>query len=340
MAYLRLGSMFLATSLLLVTMCFVPQVSAQLGGSPNPDINIDCPDATVEIEVGPGDSRVGSVICTLENPSIHQEDVNITVEDIGLSAAYPSAVSISSNSEQTFTISWSADFNADVESFTSSIEATVTSVNGLPWATGNTKSDSVSVEIIPFGRPWIDMEGQEISLNYGEQSTLNFSLRNTGNEEDTLTLVMENQSGLEQFGFTFEYSDTSAKLGVNESKDIILTITASEDIAAGSFVVILQVDSQLADESGRPWIVEDNFRLQSIAEEESFLATSVNNVPAWAITTALVLAGLAVVAVIVVAVKLGMSRTSATTEFDFGDDFDDGFDLGDEEFDDFGLDDL
>jgi hypothetical protein len=54
----------------------------------------------------------------------------------------------------------------------------------------------------------------------------------------------------------------------------------------------------------------------------------------------MVLAGLAVVAVIVVAVKLGMSRRSATTEFDFEDNFEDDFDLGDEEFDDFGLDDL
>ena len=337
MAYLRLGSMFLATSLLLVTLCFTPQVSAQF----QPDINLDCPDSTVEIEVGPGDSRVGSVTCTLENPSLHSEDINISVEDIGLNVAYPGSVSVGPNSEQTFTISWSTEFNANVESFTSSIEATVTSANGAPWLLGNSKSESVNIEIMPFGRPWIDMEGQELSLNYGEQSTLNFSMRNTGNAEDTLSLVMENQSGLEEFGFTFEYSDTSAKLGVNQSKDIILTITASEGIADGSFVVILQVDSQLADESGNPWVVEDNFRLQSIAEEESFLSSSVDNVPAWAITTAMVLAGLAVVAVIVVAVKLGMSRSGgATTEFDFEDDLGDDFDLDDEEFDDFGLDDL
>jgi hypothetical protein len=320
----------------LVTICFVPQVSAQF----QPDINLDCPDSTVEIEVGPGDTRVGSVTCTLENSRPYTEDVNISVEDIGLNVAYPGSVSVSANSDQTFTISWSAEFNANVESFTSSIEATVTSAGAGVPVPANTKSDSVKVEIMPFGRPWIDMEGQEISLNYGEQSTVNFSLRNTGNAEDTLSLIMENQSGLEQFGFTFEYSDTSAKLGLNESKDIILTITASEDIADGSFVVILQVDSQLAEDSGNPWVVEGNFRLQSIAEEESFLATSVDNVPAWAITTAMVLAGLAVVAVIVVAVKLGMSRSSATTEFDFEDDFEDDFDLGDEEFDDFGLDDL
>jgi hypothetical protein len=55
----------------------------------------------------------------------------------------------------------------------------------------------------------------------------------------------------------------------------------------------------------------------------------------------MVLAGLAVVAVIVVAVKLGMSRSGgSTTEFDFEDDLGDDFDLDDEEFDDFGLDDL
>jgi len=337
MAYPRFGSLFLATSLLLVTMCFIPPVSAQF----QPDINIDCPDSTVEIEVGPGDTRVGSVTCTLENTRPYTEEVNISVEDIGLNVAYPGSVSVSANSEQTFTVSWSAEVNANVESFTSSIEATVTSAATVVPVPGNTKSDSVKVEIMPFGRPWIDMEGKELSLNNGGQTTLNFSLRNTGNAEDTLSVVMENQSGLEEFGFTFEYSDTSAKLRVNDSKEIILTITASEDITDGSFVVIMLVDSQLADDSGDPWVVEDNFRLQSIAKEESFLSTSVDNVPAWAITTAMVLAGLAVVAVIVVAVKLGMSRSSSsTTEFDFEDDLDDDFDLGDEEFDDFGLDDL
>ncbi len=337
MAYLRFGSMFITTSLLLVTMCFVPPVSAQV----QPDINLDCPDETVEIEVGPGESRVGSVVCTLENPSLHTEDVNISVEDVGLNVAYPGSISVGPNSEQTFTVSWSAEVNAIVESFTSTIEATVTSANGAPWLIGNSKSDSVKIEVMPFGRPWIDMEGQEITLNYGEQSTVNFSMRNTGNAEDTLSVSMENQSGLEGFGFTFEFSDTSEKLGVNESKDIILTITASEAIADGSFVVILNVESQLADDSGASWVVEDNFRLQSIAEAESFLSTSVDNVPAWAITTAMGLAGLAVVAVIVVAVKLGMSRRGSTNiEFEFEEDFGDDFDLDDEEFEDFGLDDL
>ena len=50
---------------------------------------------------------------------------------------------------------------------------------------------------------------------------------------------------------------------------------------------------------------------------------------------------MAVVDVIVVVVKLGMSRSGSTTsEFDFEDDLGDDFDLEDEEFDDFGLDDL
>ena len=341
MAQQRVGALLFALSLLTLSFYFAPPASAQLG-SPNPDINLDCPDSTVEIEVGPGDSRVGTVVCTLENPSMHQEDVNITVDEVGLNIAYPGTVSVSPGEEETFTITWSAEPGSGVATLTSEVEVIVESVlGGAPCLTCTSKSDSVKLEIMPFGRPAIDMVPQEISLNHGESTTLNFTVRNSGNDEDTLGMGMENQTGLEQFGFTFEYSVSSVKLQVNGTKDVVLTITASEEILDGTFTVLLQVSSELADDAGESWVVEENFRLQSIAKQESFLSTSVDNVPAWAVTTAMVLAGLAVVGVIVVAVKLGMSRKGGgEMEFDFDDDFDDDFDLDDEEFDDLGLDDL
>lgn len=341
MVRLRVAVILLALSMITVSFSLPRTVSGQLG-SPNPDINLDCPDATVEIEVGPGDSRLGSVLCTLENPSIHQEEVNITVDEVGLNIAYPGTVSVSAGEEQTFMITWSADPGSDVETLTSEVEVVVESFAlGIPCPQCTSKSDSVKIEIMSFGRPAIDMVPQEISLENGGSATLNFTVRNSGNDEDTLSIGMGNQTGLEEFGFTFQYSDNSVKLPVNGTKDVVLTITASEEIADGTFTVLLQVSSQLADDSGDSWIIEENFRLQSIAEQESFLSTSVDNVPAWAVTTALVLAGLAVVGVIVFAVKLGMSRRGGgDVEFDFEDDFDDDFDLEDDDFEDLGLDDL
>ena len=337
MARLRMTVILLSLSIIVVSFPLSSSAIAQLG-SPNPDINLDCPDSTVEIQVGPGDTRVGSVICTLENPSIHQEEVNITVDQVGLNIAYPGTVSVSAGEEETFTITWSADPGSDVQTLTSEVEVVVESFGlGIPCPQCSSKSDSVRIEIMPFGRPAIDMVPQEISLDYGELATLNFTVRNSGNDEDTLSIGMENQTGLEEFGFIFEYSESSVKLPVNGTKDVILTITASEEIADGTFTVLLQVSSQLAEESGDSWMIEENFRLQSIAKQESFLTTSVDNVPAWAVTTALVLAGLAVVGAIVVAVKLGMSRRG---EGDIEFDFDDDFDLEEDDFDDFGLDDL
>ena len=341
MPRLTASVILLSLSMILVSFPLSSTTFAQLG-SPNPDINLDCPDSTVEIEVGPGDSRVGSVVCTLENPSIHQEEVNITVDEVGLNIAYPGTVSVSAGEEETFTITWSADPGSDVETLTSEVEVVVESFGlGIPCPQCTSKSDSVRIEIMSFGRPAIDMVPQEISLNHGDLATLNFTVRNSGNYEDTLSIGMENQTGLEDFGFIFEYSESSVKLPVNGTKDVILTITASEEITDGTFTVLLQVSSQLAEESGDSWIIQENFRLQSIAKQESFLATSVDNVPAWAVTTALVLAGLAVVGAIVVAVKLGMSqRSKGNVEFEFEDDFEDDFDLDDDDFDDLGLDDL
>ncbi len=328
------------TSLLIGTILalFAAPASAQLG-NPNPAINLTCEGEIVEIDVSPGASRVGSLDCLLENPSIHQEDVNISVDEIDLQVSYPNSISVAPNSDTTFTVSWAGEIGAPVASFSTIVEATVTTVNGLPYPLGESKSESVTVDILPFGRPWIDISGQELALEHGQSSTVNFSLRNTGNAEDTLRVTIENQSGLEQFGFTFDYSATSARLGVNESEEITLTITASEEILDGSFVVILQATSEMAEDDGEPWVVEENFRLQSLAKEESFLTTSVDSVPAWAITTTMVLAGLAVVGVIVVAVRVMLSkRGGMKISGDSAADVD--FEFDDEEFADFELDDL
>lgn len=329
--------------LMLLVGC-VPLSTGQLGGNPNPDFNIDCPDSTIEIEVGPGDRRTGSVTCIVENPSIYVETVNISVSQVTQSTASPGSISIPANSETSFTVTYGAESAAEVASFTSSIEATLSTVNNLPYPLGQTKSESVNIVILPFGRPTIDMEPQEIILDYGQTTTLNFSMRNTGNYEDTLSVTLENRTGLEEFGFTFDFSVISATLGVNQSKELVLTITASDEILDGSFVVILLVDSKLAEDAGESWVVEENFRLQSFAKEESFLTASVDNVPAWAVTVAMVLAGLAGVGVIVVVGIIMMKRrgTSQSTSetFNFDDDFGDDFTLEGDEFDDFGLDDL
>ena len=143
MAQPRRGSLLLAICVVSLSFSVYPTASAQLG-NPNPDINIDCPDETVEIEVGPGDSRVGTVQCTLENPSIHQEEVNITVDQLNLDIAYPGTVSVSAGSEETFSITWSAKPGAGVATLTSEVEVIVSSFGvGAPCFTCTSKSDSV-----------------------------------------------------------------------------------------------------------------------------------------------------------------------------------------------------
>ena len=148
MPRLTASVILLSLSMILVSFPLSSTTFAQLG-SPNPDINLDCPDSTVEIEVGPGDSRVGSVVCTLENPSIHQEEVNITVDEVGLNIAYPGTVSVSAGEEETFTITWSADPGSDVETLTSEVEVVVESFGlGIPCPQCSSKSDSVRIEIM------------------------------------------------------------------------------------------------------------------------------------------------------------------------------------------------
>ncbi len=330
---------------LVITLLNAGLVSAQLGGGPNPDIDLECPDAPVEIEVAPGDSRVGTVTCNLSNPSMHQLTVNITVDDPLAGVAYTGSITLAANEETTFDITWSAEPKGAVQNVNAEIEATIESVYGaVPYPAGQSKSDTVQLRVMPFGLPDIDMEPQEIALDFGASSELKFNVSNLGNDEDTLRISIDNKSGLEEFGFEFTLSEDSVKLQSNQSSEVTLTIAASDSISDGTFTVNIEVSSQRADDQGDPWSVEENFRLQSFAEPESFLTTSADQIPSWAVTVVMILGGLALVGVVVVLVRVGRARSSGgdDIDFDFDDDFDDELDqdFDDESFDDFELDDF
>ena len=83
---------------MIVLMAFGPVSSAQIGVLPSIEITCDDPDP---IEVWPGATRSTIVYCTLENPSIHSESVEIgTGSDEGeFEFAAPASVTIGSGQE-------------------------------------------------------------------------------------------------------------------------------------------------------------------------------------------------------------------------------------------------
>lgn len=108
---------------------FAPSTSAQTNLFP--DVNISCDDPTEDMEVYPGATRTVVVYCVLENPTVHQEKVDVTIESGNFAAAGPASVTIGSGSEVDIQIVFRGDENHAPGSYLANISAQVVEANGV-----------------------------------------------------------------------------------------------------------------------------------------------------------------------------------------------------------------
>lgn len=126
---------------------FSPVASAQ---GIYPEINITC-DEPPEMEVWPGSTRTTLINCLLENPTIHSEKVDITVESGGFAAAAPASVTVGSGSEVSFQTSVRGDEAHAAGSYQVNITAQVVEANGIQVSLITSPEYSeVTVVVVPF----------------------------------------------------------------------------------------------------------------------------------------------------------------------------------------------
>ena len=70
---------------------------------PVPDITLSCQQPQ-PIEVYPGATRITIIDCTLENPTIHQEKVNVQIQSGALAAAGPASMTVGAQSDVSFQV--------------------------------------------------------------------------------------------------------------------------------------------------------------------------------------------------------------------------------------------
>ena len=328
---LRIGSSatHLALAFILLAPLLLPfaPVAAQLA----PDAEMECTPSTHSIKVGPGDSRTATFSCTVTNDYFLDEEVTIEVDSSDLSYSAPGKISVSANGEETFEIVVIGEDRMSLDTRLVNITYEVTSVAGFPYS-GSEKELQLKVDVEPFGWPSYEMEGQELSLAYNSAGTVNFTVRNTGNAQDTLLIRIENQSGLEEFGVIMVLSESSVQLNVNESKDLSISVSTTEEVGDGRFEVKVWVGSKRAQDEGDPVEFADIFLLQTEAKTEII---SLDSIPSWAVAVGVGLLIFAVVGAAVVVVKLVSSRRAEVFDDDFGLDDDFGDDFDDLELDEF-----
>ena len=330
---MRIGSS--ATHLALAFILLAPLLLsfAPVAGQPGltPDAEMECTPGTHSIKVGPGDSRTATFSCTVTNDYFLDEEVTIEVDSSDLSYSAPGKVTVPANGEETFEIVVIGADRMSLDTRLVNITYQVTSAGPSPWS-GSEEELQLKVDVEPFGWPSYEMEGQELSLAYNSAGTVNFTVRNTGNAQDTLLIRIENQSGLEEFGVIMVLSESSVQLNINESKDLSISVSTTEEVGDGRFEVKVWVGSKRAQDEGDPVEFADIFLLQTEAKTEII---SLDSIPSWAVAVGVGLLIFAVVGAAVVVVKLGSSRRAEVFDDDFGLDDDFGDDFDDLELDEF-----
>ncbi len=123
----------------------IPAVSGQVF----PDITVECAD-NVEVDVSPGSSRIAVVWCELENSSMWDEEVEISVQFGDLDGSNPDSVTIEAGSKFSISIGVSADQNQEAGDYQVNVSAEVTSAGGIPVPGLASDSDEVEVTIAEF----------------------------------------------------------------------------------------------------------------------------------------------------------------------------------------------
>jgi len=264
------------------------------------------------------------------SPTITSE-VTIEVDSSDLSYSAPGKVTVPANGEETFEIVVIGADRMSLDTRLVNITYQVTSAGPSPWS-GSEEELQLKVDVEPFGWPSYEMEGQELSLAYNSAGTVNFTVRNTGNAQDTLLIRIENQSGLEEFGVIMVLSESSVQLNINESKGLSISVSTTEEVGDGRFEVKVWVGSKRAQDEGDPVEFADIFLLQTEAKTEII---SLDSIPSWAVAVGVGLLIFAVVGAAVVVVKLVSSRRAEVFDDDFGLDDDFGDDFDDLELDEF-----
>ena len=123
----------------------IPAVSGQVF----PDITVECAD-NVEVDVSPGSSSTAVVWCELENSSMWEEEVDISVQFGDLDGSNPDSVTIEAGSKLSISIGVSADQNQEAGNYQINVSAEVTSAGGIPVPGLASDSDEVEVTIAEF----------------------------------------------------------------------------------------------------------------------------------------------------------------------------------------------
>jgi len=166
---------------------------------PVPDITLSCQQPQ-PIEVYPGATRITIIDCTLENPTIHQEKVNVQIQSGALAAAGPASMTVGAQSDVSFQVVARAELRMPEGSQIISITAEVVQADGITWV-GTPTTYKVLAVIRQFSRLRVASEVAFLQLRPKVDYMLVFDVYNDGNAMDRFNVGVDNYDDLNDEGF-------------------------------------------------------------------------------------------------------------------------------------------
>ena len=237
----------------------IPSAQAQIGA---PDVNLECASGTVDIEVYPGSSAIGTVTCTVSNPNSYQEKIDIQVNADGLAVSAPSSITLGPNGEEDFIITVKGEERMSKQTRQMVVTATVTEVNGLPPPNIAQKEVNLIVNIKQYAGLQLESNDPSIKLKTNVEATLNFTIYNTGNAIDNFLLAVNSNSfdNLETAGFKVSLPTTKVQLDEDYYGMIRLFIETPDDYNSwdtnsdgdyeATFILEFEAESEFSCDNG------------------------------------------------------------------------------------------
>ena len=218
---------------LFVLAAFAHNVEAQ---NTLPAVEIYCEASNVNINVYPGSNALGFTKCTVSNPTLYQEEVEITVLSDGLPNTGSGKVNIGPGGEVEIQLSFKAEIGMLAQASSWSAEAVVVSANGVPPPNNASSKVQGIVQIMQYSDLSIISTESAIDVNAGSSFEVEILVENLGNQMDYfgIGLKCNRDCDLEDEGFVG--IDSGFKKEINpmsngaQAQSIVFEITAPDKV--------------------------------------------------------------------------------------------------------------
>ena len=167
----------------------------------NPDISLTCSPTAIEIDVAPGDTRIGTTYCDAQNPTLYVEKVNIQITAAGLTYSAPGSITVAAGDTTTFEVVVRGEDQMTEGSRQVTVSARVDQANGAPCPTCTSQTTSLLVVVKQFPMLRIQADEPFKQLRPKVDYIFEFKIYNDGNNRDQFIIAVNNRDELADAGF-------------------------------------------------------------------------------------------------------------------------------------------